>query len=116
MHESIGLLGTKIAFVFLKRIQDLISFILIMAFLPASAFAVTFAWVQYNSFLSGSEGINGTLSDTWSSNVFDPGEASSVNFYWGTGLRGHPTADYLSVLHRDPFPTQAPQQLFLELG
>ena len=74
-----------------------------------------YAWVQFNSFLSGSEGLNGTLSGTWSSNVFDPGEASSVIFYWGTGLWGHPTADYLSVLHRDPFPTQAPRQPFLEL-
>ena len=51
-----------------------------------------YAWVQFNSFLSGSEGLNGTLSGTWSSNVFDPGEASSVNFYWGTGLWGSPNS------------------------
>ena len=49
-----------------------------------------YLWVQFNSFLSGSEGLNGTLSGTWSSNVFDPGEASSVNFYWGTGESGYP--------------------------
>lgn len=49
-----------------------------------------YLWVQFNSFLSGSEGLNGTLSGTWSSNVFDPEEASSVNFYWGTGESGYP--------------------------
>ena len=43
-----------------------------------------YMFVQFDSALSGSEGLNGTLSGTWSSNVFDPGEASSVNFYWGT--------------------------------
>ena len=43
-----------------------------------------YLFVQFDSALSGSEGLNGTLSGTWSSDVFDPEEASSVNFYWGT--------------------------------
>ena len=51
-----------------------------------------YLWVQFNSFLSASEGLNGTLSGTWSSNVFDPGEASTVNFYWGTGGSGAPNS------------------------
>ena len=51
-----------------------------------------YLWVQFNSFLSASEGLNGTLSGTWSSNVFNPGEASTVNFYWGTGGSGAPNS------------------------
>ena len=39
--------------------------------------------VQFGGNFSGSEGLNGTLSGTWSSTVFDPGEASTLKFYWG---------------------------------
>jgi hypothetical protein len=51
-----------------------------------------YLYVQFDSHLSGGEGLNGTLSATWSSNVFDPGEASSVNFFWGSGPSGNPAS------------------------
>tara|TARA_B100001093_G_scaffold428592_1_gene423463 strand:+ start:96 stop:623 length:528 start_codon:yes stop_codon:yes gene_type:complete len=48
-------------------------------------------FVVFNSALSETEGLNGTLSGTWSSAVFDPAEVSSVNFYWGTNEVESPT-------------------------
>ena len=48
-------------------------------------------FVVFNSALSGTEGLNGTLSGTWSSAVFDPEAVSSVNFYWGTNEVQSPT-------------------------
>ena len=60
-----------------------------------------YAGVVFTNVLSGFESLNGTLSGTWSSAVFDPGEASSVNFYYGTDeLGGLTTGVFLGSASR----------------
>ena len=60
-----------------------------------------YAWVQFTNVLSGGESLDGTLSGTWSSAVFDPGEASSVKFYYGTDeLGGLTTGVFLGSASR----------------
>ena len=57
-------------------------------FKTGNSAAGDYAWVEFTNVLAGLESLNGTLSGTWSSAVFNPNEASSVNFYYGTDEYG----------------------------
>ena len=75
-----------------------------------------YVWVIFASDLVAGDSLEGTLTGSWSSSVFDPNAVTSLNFYWGYNGPGPTTGTLLGSASLSAVPDTGSTAALLGVG